>query len=161
MQCTINYNWHHKGATRKKLYQELGLESLQDQKRCCFRKLYFLKLMKHQTPSYFFIWFHHHPIGGTWGKNLFKAFQKFLPLSNNGESVEVISFSPKIRNSLLISNGGITGTFLPLAKVFKIDQYVLALVLGLTNFAANLLWYSVLVSRIKFETSVVGFSRRT
>ena len=33
----------------------------------------------------------------------------------------------------------ITGTFLPLAKVFKIDQYVLALVLGLTNFAANLL----------------------
>ena len=34
---------------------------------------------------------------------------------------------------------GITGTFLPLVKVFKIDQYVLALVLGLTNFAANLL----------------------
>ena len=39
-------------------------------------------------------------------------------------------------NSPLISNGGMTGTFLPLAKVFKIDQYVLALVLGLTNFAA-------------------------
>ena len=42
-------------------------------------------------------------------------------------------------NSLLISNGGITGTFLTLAKVFKIDQYGLAVVLGLTYFAANLL----------------------
>ena len=56
------------------------------------------------------------------------------------ESVEIISFSLKIRNKfILISNGGITGTFLPLAKVFKIDLYVLALLLRLTNFAANLL----------------------
>ena len=34
-------------------------------------------------------------------------------------------------NLLLISNGGVTGTFLSLAKVFK-------MVLRLTNFAANL-----------------------
>ena len=60
-------------------------------------------------------------------------------------------------NSLLISYVGITGTFLPLAKVSKIDQYVLALVVGLTSFAAKLLWYSVIVSRIKFESSGLDF----
>ena len=59
-----------------------------------------------------------------WLKNLLKQFALALKLEIN---------------SLLISNGGITGTFLPLAKVLKIDQYVLALVLGLTNFATNLL----------------------
>ena len=42
-------------------------------------------------------------------------------------------------NSLLISNGGITGTSLPMVKVFKTDLYVLALVPGLTNLATNLL----------------------
>ena len=60
-------------------------------------------------------------------------------------------------NLLLISNRVITGTFLPLAKVFKIDQYVLALVLGMANFAANLLWYSVLESQ-KFNRQVLSFS---
>ena len=64
-------------------------------------------------------------------------------------------------NSLLISNGVITGTFLPLAKVLKIDQYVLTLVLGLTNFVANFLRYSVLVIRIKLESLVVRFPKRT
>ena len=48
-------------------------------------------------------------------------------------SVEIISFSLKIRN------GSITGTFPPLEKVFKIDQYVLALVLGLAYLAANVI----------------------
>ena len=60
-------------------------------------------------------------------------------------------------NLLLISNRVVTGTFLPLAKVFKIDQYVLALVLGMANFAANLLWYSVLESQ-KFNRQVLSFS---
>ena len=50
-----------------------------------------------------------------WLKNLLKLLALVLKLAIN---------------SLLISNGGITGTFLPLAKVFKIDQYVLAVVLG-------------------------------
>ena len=40
-------------------------------------------------------------------------------------------------NSLLISNEIITGTFLPLTNFF--DQHVSALVIGLTNFAGNLL----------------------
>ena len=58
-----------------------------------------------------------------WLKNLLKYLASVLKLEIN---------------SLLISNGGITGTFVPLAKVFKIDQYVLVLVLGLTNFAAKM-----------------------
>ena len=55
-------------------------------------------------------------------------------------SVKIIRISLKTENnSFLISIGGITGTFLPLAKDFKTGQYFLALVLGLTNFAATLL----------------------
>ena len=49
---------------------------------------------------------------------------------------KTLAFSWKsVTNLLLINNGGITGTFLPLHKVFSIDQYVLLFSEGSFNFA--------------------------
>ena len=43
-------------------------------------------------------------------------------------------------NLLFVTSGGISGTFLPLSNVFKMDQYVLELVFGLYNFLVSCLW---------------------
>ena len=68
------------------------------------------------------------------------------------ECIKIMCFNLKIRNqSSSINNVGATGIFLPVAKVFKIDQYVLALVAGLI-FAPKLPWYSNFAPRIRFES---------
>ena len=43
-------------------------------------------------------------------------------------------------NLLFIISSGISGTFLPLQNVFKMEHYVLELVFGLVNFLASCLW---------------------
>ena len=56
------------------------------------------------------------------------------------EAKNSLNFSLKSATSLLLTfSGGINDIFLPLKKVFEIDQYVLELVDGLINFWANLL----------------------
>ena len=48
--------------------------------------------------------------------------------------------------------GGIQGTFLPVKKLFKIDQYVFELILGSDNFLAIFVKYSCFEVSIKLSS---------
>ena len=73
--------------------------------------------------------------------------------------VRMIEFSLETRNKIIINELVINGILLTLAKVFKIDQHVLALVAGLISFGPKFLWYSNFSSWLSSERLLVQFSR--